>query len=59
MSDKEVDRFEAMYEEFLSIMELYKAKKDRDSDTMAYFRAINDNLNTLNKRLWIKQEHTI
>ena len=49
MSDKEVDRFEAMYEEFLSIMELYKAKKDRD--TMAYFRSINDNLNTLNKRL--------
>ena len=51
MSDKEVDRFEAMYKEFLSIMELYKAKKDRDSDTMAYFRSINDNLNTLNKRL--------
>lgn len=59
MSDKEVDRFEAMYEEFLSIMELYKAKNDRDSDTMAYFRSINDNLNTLNKRLWKKQEHTI
>lgn len=47
MSDKEVDRFEAMYKEFVDIMALYRSKEAKNSDTMAYFRAINDNINTL------------
>lgn len=51
MSDKEVDRFEAMYKEFVDIMALYRSKEAKNSDTMAYFRTINDNLNILRKKL--------
>ena len=41
------ERLVKLHDEFVSIMKEYRKSKDKKNETMAYFRAINDNINTL------------
>lgn len=45
------DKLTAVYEEFIKVMDLYRKAKDRNNETMSYFRVVNDNLYTLKKKL--------
>ena len=49
MENKE--RLIELHDEFVSIMKEYRKSKDKKNETMAYFRAVNDNLYTLKKKL--------
>lgn len=49
MENKE--RLIDLHDEFVSIMKEYRKSKDKKNETMAYFRAINDNINTLKNML--------
>lgn len=48
---KNKGRLIELHDEFVSIMKEYRKSKDKKNETMAYFRAINDNINTLKNML--------
>ena len=47
----EKERLVKLHDEFITIMREYRKNKEKSNETMAYFRAINDNINTLKDML--------